>query len=160
MVIIKSMNIQEKINEDFKNAMKAGDAVKVDTLRMVFAAFKNKEIEKKGKGQEGILSDEEAIEVLAKEAKKRKESMDIYAQNNRAELAEKEKKELEVINQYLPEQFSEEEIEKIVVAAISKTGATTIKDMGKVMGEVAKETKGRADSKLISEIIKKKLGQV
>lgn len=152
------MDIQEKISNDFKEAMKAGNSAKVDTLRMVFAAFKNKEIEKRGKGQEGVLSDDEVVDVLMKEAKKRKEALDIYTQNNRPELAEKEKKELEIISQYLPEQLSEDEIGKIVEAAISKTEASTVKDMGKVMGEVMKEAKGKADSKLISDIIKKKLG--
>lgn len=152
------MKIQEKISQDLKEALKAGDASKVATLRMIVASIKNKEIDKKGKGEEGALNDEETMEVIMKEAKKRKEAADIYKQGGRNDLVEKEQKELDIINQYLPRQLSEEEIEKIIANAIDKTGAASIKDMGKVMGEVSKETKGRADSRIISELIKKKLG--
>ena len=152
------MKIQEKINQDFKEALKAGDASKVATLRMIIASIKNKEIDKKGKGEEGVLNDEETMDVIMKEAKKRKEAADIYKQGGRNDLVEKEQKELDIINQYLPKQLSEDEIEKIIANAIDKTGAASIKDMGKVMGEVSKETKGRADSRMISELIKKKLG--
>ena len=150
--------LQEKLSENFKEALKAGDTSKVETLRLLIASIKNKEIEKRGKGQESILSDDEVLELLMKESKKRKESFDIYAQNNRPELAEKEKIEIEIISKYLPEQISEQEVEKLVENAISKTNASTVKDMGKVMGEVMKDAKGKADSKLISDIIKKKLG--
>lgn len=148
----------EKINNDFKTALKSGDSEKVGVLRMIIAAIHNKEIEKRGKGQESELIDDEVMDVVVKEAKKRKESIDVYKQGNREDLAQKELKELEIIQTYLPKQLSEQELEKIIDEAIKTTGASTVKDLGKVMGLVSKETKGSADSGLISNIVKKKLG--
>ena len=97
--------LTEKIAQEIVIAMKAGDSFRVGTLRMVSAALHNKEIEKKSKGKESELTDEEAIEVFIKEAKKRKEAIEIYAKAGRQELADKEKKELEIISAYLPEQM-------------------------------------------------------
>ena len=151
------MALRQKINDDLKEAMKTGDDFKVGTLRMTIAVFHNKEIEKRGKGLNPELSDEEIIEVLGKEAKKRKEAMEIYTKGGRNDLAEKESRESEIINKYLPERLSEAEIEKAVIKAIEKTGAKEIKDLGKAMAEVMKELKGRADAGAVSAIIKKKL---
>ncbi len=163
------MALRQKINDELKEAMKAGDDFKVGVLRMTLAVFHNKEIEKKGKGLEPDLSDEEIIEILGKEAKKRKEAMEIYAKGGRNDLAEKESRELEIINKYLPEQLSEAEIEKAVIKAMEKTGAKEIKDMGKAMAEAMKELsarggsatggKGRVDASAVSEMVKKRLGQ-
>lgn len=150
--------IIEKLKEDMKAAMKAGDSGKLGTVRMLVAAVNNRGIEKRGKGDSAPLTDEEVMDVLIKEAKKRSESIDIYKQNNREELAATEAAELKIIQEYLPQQLSSGEIEKIIDEAVKTTGATTLKDLGKVMGLVSKETKGRADSRAISEIIKKKLG--
>ncbi len=160
--------LKEKISKDLKDALKSGDSIKTGTLRMILASFNNKEIEKRGKGpykaepsgfrQESVLSEEEEIDVLSKEAKKRKESLEAYQKGGREDLAQKEKQELEIIKKYLPEQLSQEEIEKLIDSAIQKTGASSIKDLGKIMAEVSKEAKGKADMKAISEIIKKKLG--
>ncbi|MBI5401205.1 GatB/YqeY domain-containing protein [Candidatus Wolfebacteria bacterium] len=152
------MSLKQKISEDLKTAMKSGNEFEVGVLRMVIASIHNKEIEKRGKGGEAVLTEDEVADVVVKEAKKRKESIDIYKSGNREDLAKKESEELEIIKKYLPEQLSETEIENIVEKAIKETNASTIKDLGKVMGIVSKETKGRADSKAISEIIKKKLG--
>lgn len=135
--------------------MKAGNTFELGVLRMVSAALHNKEIEKKGKGLEPALSDDEVIEVLSREAKKRKEAIEAYIKGNRDDLAQKETKELEIIKKYLPEQLGEEEIEKIVKAAIEKTGAKEVKDFGKVMAEAMKELKGKADASVVSEIVKK-----
>lgn len=138
--------------------MKTGNGFELGVLRMLMAAINNKGIEKRGKGLDAELTDEEIIGVLSKESKKRKESAEIYKQGNREDSAKKELEEVEVIKKYLPEQLSEAEIEKIVEKAIKETGATTIKDLGKVMGLVSKETKGKADSGMISGMIKNKLG--
>jgi len=161
--------LHQKITDDLKTAMKAGKEFEAGVLRFLLSSLHNKEIEKKGKGLEPTLSDEEVIEVLSREAKKRKEAIEMYIKGGRNDLVEKETKELEIIKQYLPEQLSEEEIEKIVVATIEKIGAKDIKDpegkpsvsygasLGRVMGEVMKELKGRADAKLVSEIAKKRI---
>jgi uncharacterized protein YqeY len=118
----------------------------------------NKEIEKKGKGQESILSDEEVIEVLSREAKKRREASEIYSKGNRADLADKEKKELEIIMGFLPTQLSPEEIEKVILAVIEQVKPQGPKDFGRVMAEVMKELRGRAEAGVVSEIVKKKIG--
>jgi len=151
------MFLYQKITDDLKTAMKAGKEFEAGVLRFLLSSLHNKEIEKKGKDLEPTLSDEEVIEVLFREAKKRKEAIEMYIKGGRDDLVEKETKELEIIKQYLPEQLSEEEIEKIVVATIEKIGAKDIKDLGRVMGEVMKELKGRADAKLVSEIVKKRI---
>ncbi|MCX6702970.1 MAG: GatB/YqeY domain-containing protein [Candidatus Wolfebacteria bacterium] len=154
----------EKITQEIIIAMKAGDSFRTGTLRMVSAALHNKEIEKKSKGKEPELTDEEAIEVLTKEAKKRKEAIDIYAKAGRQELADKEKKELEIISTYLPEQMGEAEIEKVIDQVLSRMGANPDgksaavngAGFGQIMGAVMKELKGKADASLVSAILKKK----
>ena len=149
--------LHQKISNDLKEALKGGNQTKISTLRMVLSSLHNKEIEKKGKGQEPKLTEEETIEVLMNEAKKRKESNEAYLKGNRNDLADKEKKELEIITIYLPKQLSEEEIKKIVQETIQKIGAQSEKDFGKVMGLLMKELKGKADTKLVSQIVKKSL---
>ncbi|MCL5004886.1 MAG: GatB/YqeY domain-containing protein [Patescibacteria group bacterium] len=149
--------LKEQINSDIKEFLKAGKSFEAGVLRLMSAALGNKEIEKRGKGEDSVLTDEEIVEVLMKEAKKRKEAAEVYKTGNREDLAEKELKELEVIKKYLPEQASAEEIEKAVDKAIAATGAVDVKTFGKVMAEVMKELKGKADAGTISEIIKKKL---
>jgi len=161
--------LHQKITDDSKIAMKSSNIFELGILRMLSSALHNKEIEKKGKGQETDLSDEEVIEILTREAKKRKEAAELYVKGNRNDLAEKEKKELEFIKKYLPAQMSSEEIEKIVKAAIAKTGARDVKDpegkpaasygasFGKVMAEAMKELKGKADAGAVSEIVKNHL---
>jgi len=159
--------LHQKIIEDLKTAMKAGQDFEVGTLRMLLSSLHNKEIEKKGKGLETALSDDETIEVLTREAKKRKEAAELYVKGNRNDLAQKETKELEFMRKYLPAQMSQEEIEKIVQAAIEKTGAKKIEDFGKIMAEAMKDLsakggsasggKGKADASYVGEIIKNKL---
>jgi len=149
--------LHQQLTDDLKIAMKAANEFELGVLRMLLSSLHNKEIEKKGKGLEAVLSDEEAIEVLTREAKKRKEAAELFSKGNRNDLAEKETKELEFIKRYLPEQMSQEEIEKIVKAALEKTGAKEVKDFGKVMAEAMKELKGKADASCVSEIIKSKL---
>ncbi|TSC96270.1 MAG: hypothetical protein Athens071426_685 [Parcubacteria group bacterium Athens0714_26] len=146
------MSLSEKINQDLKEAMKSGASEKVGLLRMLNSALKNRQIEK---GKDAVLSDEDVLQVLAKEAKKRKEANEAFAVGGRPELAEKEKEELILIESYLPAQMSREEI----VSAIDKI-LLQIEDksnFGIVMKEVMKGLKGRADAKIISEIIKEKI---
>ncbi|MBI4993991.1 GatB/YqeY domain-containing protein [Candidatus Wolfebacteria bacterium] len=149
--------LQQAINSDIKEFLKAGKSFEAGILRLMISAFKNKEIEKRGKGEEGALTDEEIIEILSKESKKRKETSEVYLQNNRPELAEQELKELEMIKKYLPAQLSREEVGKIVDKAIKDSGAMGVKDMGKTIKAAMIELKGRADASMVSELIKQKL---
>ncbi|MEK7549203.1 MAG: GatB/YqeY domain-containing protein [Patescibacteria group bacterium] len=151
--------LSQKINQDLKEAFKGKDDFRVGVLRLIISALRNKEIEKKGKEEEKELSDEETIEILGKEAKKRKEAAEIYNKGGRNDLAEKEKRELEIIKKYLPEQLSEVEVEKIVKAVIEKVdvSASGGKEFGIIIGEAMKELKGKADGKLVGEIIKRLL---
>jgi len=110
------------------------------------------------KGKDYQLSDNEALEVIASYAKQRKQSIDAYTEAGREDLAAREKKELELINQYLPEQLSREEIEKLVGDVIAETGAESLKDMGMVMKAVMPKFKGAADGKLVNEVVRSKLG--
>ncbi len=146
------MNLLEKINSHIKEAMKGGDSFKVGTLRMVVSAIQNREIEKRAKSSDPLTEDE-IIEVLRREVKKRKESIEIYGSAGRGDLKEKEELELKVIQAYLPAELTEEEIEKIVVQTMS--GGE--RELGKIMKAVKEQTFGRADGKLVSEIVKKHL---
>lgn len=144
------MSIQETILAQVKEAMKAGDSEKATTLRGLSSVLKNKSLEL----QKDALSEEEAVAALSTEAKKRKESIKVFEENNRAELAEGEKKELELIESFLPEQMSEEETKTKVEEILSKG---SFDNFGAAMQAVMAELKGKADAKLISEIVKDKL---
>ena len=146
-----------KIKEDLKNALKSGDDFTVGVLRFILSSVHNKEIEKRSGGQEETLSEEEMIDVLAKEVKKRKEAAEIFLKGGREDLASKETKESKIIQKYLPEQLNEEEVVKIAAAAVERVGAKDVKDFGRVMAEAMKELKGRADAKTVSEAVKKLL---
>lgn len=148
------MALKETIKEELKKAMKAGDSDRVGLFRMVISALNNKEIERKGRGKEGVMTDEEVTQLLMSEGKKRKESAEAFTQGNRVDLADKEKKELEILQQFLPKQMSSGEVEKVVEEVLRKSGA---KDIGGAMKEVMKELRGKADGSLIGEIVKKKL---
>ena len=147
--------LKEKLFDDLKQAMKRADQETVGVLRILLTAIKNKEIEKKTKsGGEGQLSDEEVIQVLMSDAKKHKESMEIFTKGGRKDLSDKEEKELAIIQTYLPKQLSETEIEQIIDKVLQKI---SVKDFGSVMKDVMKELKGKADGKVVSAIIQKKL---
>jgi len=145
--------IKEKINDLMKEAMKSGDKLKLETLRSIRAAFI--EFDKSGSGKE--LTEEEEIKIINSLTKKRKESIEIFEKANRLDLAEKEKKELEILLSFLPQQLSEEEIAKKLDEIIAQVGAKDSKDFGKVMGVAMKEFKGRADGKVVQSILKSKL---
>jgi uncharacterized protein len=147
------MSLNERITNDLTQAMKAADALSRDTLRAAKTAIKNSEITK---GH--ALSEEEIIDVLAKEVKQRQDSIQSFTTGNRPELAQKEQAEINVIKQYLPEQLSEDEIRSLVTAAVSQTGATEAKDMGKVMAILMPQVRGKADGGLVSRIVKESLG--
>ena len=125
---------------------------------MIMTAIKNREIENRGKGIEGEISEEDVIDIFMKEVKRRNESAEMYVTNGRQELADAELSEIVIIKEFLPEELSAEELEAIIVAAIAKTEAKEMKDMGKVMAEINPQIKGRADSRTVSEVIKQKMG--
>ena len=147
--------LKQQIQEDLKNAMFAKDENKLSTIRMLKSAIQYYEIQKGGAGYEA--TDEDVIDVIGKEVKKRKESIELYEKGGRTESAENEREEAKILEGYLPQQLSENEIAQFVDAAISQTGATSIQDMGKVMGALMPKTKGKADSTLVSNLVRQKL---
>lgn len=154
--------LKQNIQNDVTSAMKSGDSLVVGTLRMFLAAVTSKEKEKKFKEKlkgEAVLTDEEVISVLSSEIKKRKDAIVLYEKGNRPELADKEKKEIEILKKYLPEQLSEEEIKKLVEESVAKVGAKEMKDMGKVMADLNPKIKGKADGGQVSKIIKEILSK-
>jgi uncharacterized protein YqeY len=166
------MSLKEKIDEDLKRAMKEKKEREVSTLRLLKAAIFDREKEKRYKiskekeelkeeelEKESQLSDEEIIEVIHSEIKKRKEAILEFEKGKREDLVKKEKEEIEILKNYLPEQLSEKEIEKLAKEIIEKVGAKDIKDMGKVMKELMPKVKGRADGALVSKIVKELLSK-
>ncbi len=148
------MELREKIEADTKNALKSGEKDKVSTLRMLNAALKNKQIDKRRS-----LTEDEVVETVRSLIKQRKDSIEQFAKGGRQDLVDKETAEVAVLEMYLPKQLSREELETMVRDAISKTGAQGPKDMGKVMKALIPAVGGRADGKLISELVKNALGQ-
>jgi uncharacterized protein YqeY len=148
------MTLKQQIISDLTVSMKARDAPRTSTLRMVKAAMMNREIEKGGE-----LEDEEMMKLLRSLVKQRRDSVEQYEKAGRQDLADKEKSEIRTIETYLPQAASREEIEAAVAAAISETGATSMKDMGKVMKAAQAALAGKnADGRAISELVKEKLG--
>lgn len=149
------MKIKEQIKNDLKEAMKAGDAEKRDTLRMLDSMIKNEEIEQKSR-EEG-LSDEAVQALVGRAVKQRKDSIKQFMDGGREDLADKEKVELEIIEKYLPEQMSDEELEKIVKDVIAETGAESKADMGKVMGPVMGKVGSAAEGGRVKDMVMKNL---
>ena len=148
------MSLQEQVMEQIKVAMKARDTVALESLRAIKSALLMAQT--KG-GSAAGLSEEEEVNLVQKLVKQRKDSAAIFAEQGRNDLAEPELAQVAIIEKFLPEQLTEEEIEKVVVQTINATAASGMKDMGKVMGMVSKELAGRADGKTISNIVKSKL---
>ena len=148
------MNLFDTVSQDIKKAMLAREKVRLETLRGIKKEFLEA---KTAKGADGELSDEQATKILAKMAKQRRETAQIYAEQNRPELAENELAEAAVIEEYLPKQLSEEELTAELKAIIAETGATSPKEMGKVMGVASKRLAGRADGKAISAKVRELL---
>ncbi len=154
------MSLKEKIHQDLNEALKSREELKTSVLRLLLSSILNKEKDKRyksGKPEDISLTDEEIIDVISSESKKRKEAIELYQKGGRPELAKKEKEEMDILQKYLPEQLSEEEIRKLVKEAVAKTGAKEQKDMGKVMAELMSKVKGRADGSLVSSIVKELL---
>jgi uncharacterized protein YqeY len=145
------MSLELKINGDIKNAMLARDAKKLEALRAIKAALL---LEKAKEGAAAEIGEEVELKILQKMVKQRRESADIYSQAGRPELAEKELYDASVIETYLPQQMSEAEVTAIIQNIVTQTGASSVKDMGKVMGAASKELTGKADNKMISVIVK------
>jgi len=148
------MNLKEKLNEDMRKALRKKEVLRLSTIRLLLAAIKNLEI---AKGKDKELKESELLGALSSEAKKRKEAIEGYKRGKREELVEKETRELEIIKEYLPEELSPEELEKIIEETIEEVGARDLKDMGKAMGAVMGKTKGRADGKVVNQMVRERL---
>jgi len=151
------MTLEEKITSDFKEAMKAGDSARRMVLSLLKAALHNKEIEKKKKDMP--LTDEEVQDVILSEVKKRKDAMAQLRAAGREELAQKEETEIAVLSAYLPAQLPEADVRALVADAIAKTGASSVKETGKVLGMLSKDLKGKADMSFVAQIVKEELSR-
>lgn len=148
------MSLKDKIADDLKQSMLAQNAFRTETLRSIRAEILK--MDKSGMDRE--MNEEEELQLLNKQAKMRKESIEMFEAAGRADLVERETKQLEIINEYLPKQLTREEAEAIIDNVIKESGAESAKDIGKVMGPVMKELKGKFDGKIIQEIVKSRLG--
>lgn len=143
------MSLMEKLTADMKEAMKQGEKERLSVIRLVRGAVRQAEIDGKK-----ILSDDEVIGVITKEVKMRRDSIEEFERGKRADLVKKAEEEISLLMPYLPSQLSIDEVKKIVEEAVAEVGATTAKDMGKVMGALIPRVKGRADGKLVNEIVR------
>ena len=150
------MTLQERLDSDLKEAMRAKHATTLGVLRMLKSALKYAAIEKSG--AEAELSDAEAAQVIRKQAKQRQDSIESFEKGGRAELAAKEKKELSILNAYLPQAMSADELSKVVRETIAEIGATSKAQMGAVMKALQAKVAGRADGKTLSQEVQKQLG--
>lgn len=144
--------MKKKLMDDLKIAMKAKDKLKVDTIRMANAAIKNAEINSKKE-----LTDEQVLDILAKEIKMRRDSLEEYRKANRPEAVEKIEQEINIVLAYMPAQLSEQDLRILIQETIQQTGAQSPKDMGKLMGALMPKVKGKADGKLVNSIVKELL---
>ena len=142
------MSLRERIQSDLTAAMRSGDSLRRDVLRMAESALYNTE-----KAKRQALTEDEVQAVVAREVKTRRESVDAFRKGGREELAAKEEAEIAILQDYLPEQLGDEELQRLVDEAIGATGATSPRDMGKVMGRLAPATRGRADGRRVSELV-------
>jgi len=151
------MTLQQRVDSDLKEAMRAKDATKLGVLRMLKSALKYAAIAKSG--AEAELSDAEAVQVIRKQAKQRQDSIESFEKGGRAELAEKEKEELAILNTYLPQGMSPDELAKVVRETIAELGAKSKAQMGSVMKELQAKVAGRADGKTLSAEVARQLNQ-
>ena len=145
----KQLSLEEIIFNDMKKALKENEKLKLSTLRLIRAAIKNAEISKRDK-----LTEDEVIGIVNNNLKKLEESLDMFTKGQRPELAEKAKKEIEIVKKYLPEQLSEEEVEKIVKETIIKFGFKGLQDIGPAMREIMPQLKGKADGKIVNKMVR------
>ena len=149
------MSLKEKLDQDFKKSLKEKDAIRVSVIRLLKTAIKNREVEKRGE-----LSEEEILQAINSQAKTRKESIAEFKKAGRDDLVKKEEQELSILTEYLPEQLTPEELDKIVDDAIRETEAEGPKDMGNVMKALMPKVTGRADGKIVSQMVKDKLSSL
>ncbi len=147
------MSLKQEINDQVKAAMKGGDKARLKVLRMLTAAIKQKEIDERIE-----LDDARVLAVIDKQVKQRRESIEQYTAGGRAELAEAEQAEIDILSDFLPEQLGEDELTAMIAQAIADTGASSMADMGKVMGQLKPRVQGRADMKQVSAAVRSKLG--
>ncbi|MGV6839578.1 MAG: GatB/YqeY domain-containing protein [Planktomarina sp.] len=151
------MDLRTNLNTALKEAMKAKDADRLSTLRLINAAIKDRDIDARAEGKDG-LGDDELLAILAKMVKQRQESARAYEEGGRLELAQKELAEITVVEEFLPKQLSEEETEAAIAAAIETAEATSIRDMGKVMGQLKDKYTGQIDFGKVGAMVKARLG--
>jgi uncharacterized protein YqeY len=144
--------LKEKISRDMKQALKSGDKLRLSTLRLLLSEIRNAEIAKRRE-----LNDEDVLEVIARELRKRRESISEFDKAGREDLSSKEKVEAQILEEYLPPKLSEQEIGEIISRALEESGAQSLQEMGKVMALVMPQVKGRADGKLVNEKVRKAL---
>lgn len=152
------MSLKDRISEEIKAAMKAKDKVRLETVRSIKKVILEKESTLRAQGQEALTETQE-IEVLSQLAKQRRDSIEQYHQAGRDDLAEQEAQELAILEEYLPKQLSDEEVAAVIDEVIATVGATSAKDMGKVMGPVMQKLKGRAEGQKIQAMVKEKLSR-
>ena len=153
------MSLREKIETDYKSALKAKDKNKISTYRLILSGIKDLDISNRSQVDKKETDDEDVKKLLKKMIKQRNESIEMYKKNNRNDLQEEEEKEVEVISQYLPQQLSDEETKKLCSEIINSTGASSIKDMGRVMGELKKNNADSIDFSKAGAMIKELLKQ-
>jgi uncharacterized protein YqeY len=152
------MDLRTRIGDALKEAMKARDADRLSTLRLINAAIKDRDIALRGDGRDDGVTDAEVLQILGKMVRQRQESVRAYEEGGRLELAEKERAEVGVIEEFLPRQLSPEEIETAIARAVAETGAEGIRDMGKVMGELKARYTGQMDFGAVGPLVKARLG--
>ncbi len=151
------MPLEEQIQTDLKTAMKSGEKDTVTTLRSLLAQIKDERIKLRTKRE---MTEDDVIKVVLSAVKKRKEAIELYKQGNREDLVKKEQDELTILQKYLPEQLSEEEITEIIDKIIAEVNASSIKDLGRVMGAAMGQLKGKADGKLVQNLVRQRLTQI
>ncbi|MEI2805389.1 MAG: GatB/YqeY domain-containing protein [Albidovulum sp.] len=152
------MDMRERIGAALKDAMKSRDAARLSTLRLINAAIKDKDIALRGEGGDATVGDAEVLGILGRMVKQRQESVRAYEEGGRLELAEKEQAEIGVIEEFLPRQLSPEEVQAAIAAAIAGTGATSIRDMGRVMAALKAKYTGQMDFGAVGPMVKDRLG--
>ena len=149
-----TMTLRSRLEEDLKAAMRAREAVRRDTIRYLLS-----EVQKAEKAEQRDFDDEEVLRVLGRQAAQRRESIEAFAKGGRQDLVDKEEAELEIILEYMPEQMSEEQIAELVQAAIEEVGASGPQDMGKLMGRLMPQMRGKADGRTVNEIVRRLLSE-
>jgi uncharacterized protein YqeY len=147
------MALKEQLNEEMKQAMKAKDKNRLSAIRMVRGAVRDKEI-----NSQVELDDDGVLEVIASQIKKRKDALEQLSKSNRDDLVEAEMEQINTLQAFLPAQLSQEEIEAVIIGAIEELGATSMRDMGRVMGKLVPQLRGKADNSIVSQIVRQKLG--